>query len=128
MKSKYILILLVLIILVYLAKSFISVPIKSYTMWNPAGAAYFKYTEYTLGVFGGGYLSIEIDDEEILRYDYTEIYGRWKDDTTIKIVSNKPPIKKWLKKTDIVIELIQTSNYDDFVSDSLLVHLTKAAN
>ena len=96
-------------------------------MWNQDRTNYLKFTEYTLGVFGGGYLSIEINDEEILRYDYTEIYGRWKDDRTVKLVSNKPPSKKWLEKTAVAFELIQAATYDDFVSDSLLVHLTKMA-
>ncbi len=120
--------LLMVIVFFFLWKGAKPVPIKSYTIWNQDKAHYLKFTEYTLGVFGGGYLSIEINDEEILRYDYTEIYGRWKDHETVKLVSNKPPSKKWLERTAVNVELIQAASYDDFVSDSLLLHLTKAAH
>jgi hypothetical protein len=116
------------VILFFLIKGAIPVPIKSYTMWSPDSTAHFKYTEYTLGVFGGGYSSIEIGNEEILRYDYTEIYGRWIDNSTIKLISNRLPTKNWLKKTKIKFELIPATSYDDFINDSLLVHLTKVAN
>lgn len=133
MKTKYILILLFLILLSLSGFFFLWIgtkplPIKSHTMWNEGKSDYLKLTEYTLGVLGGGYLSIEINGKEILRYDDTEIYGRWKDKGTVKLVSNEPPIKKWLQKTNIAFELIQAVDYDDFVSDSLLVHLTKVAH
>ena len=128
MKTKYMLTLLVLVVLFFLWKGAKPVPIKSYTLWNQSKADYLTFTEYTLGVFGGGYLSIEINGKEILRYGYTEIYGRWKSNRTVKLVSNKPPSKKWLEKTDVNFELIQAATYDDFVNDSLLVHLTKLAH
>ena len=90
-------------------------PYAYYDFWNPDSSKYVTYKEYTLGVFGGGYSTIEFDGREILRYELQNVVaGNWIDNNTIRLLSNKPPTLKFLESTKIKFELFTTDNHNRF--------------
>lgn len=94
-------------------------------VWNPDSTASFEYKVYSVGP-PAGYKTIEIEDEEILRYgEMVVIYGGWYDNQTIKILSSDLPIKNNTNKTNLKVKVEKADSYDDYKRDSYLIHLSK---
>jgi hypothetical protein len=93
-------------------------------VWNPDSTAFFEYKSYSLGVTGG-YQTIEVTGEEILRYDFAVLYGGWSDSHTIEILSSDLPISSNTDKIDLKVLVEKAEEYDDYRRKPYLIHLSK---
>jgi len=94
-------------------------------VFNPDSTASFEYSVYSLGP-PSGYITIEIDGEEILRYDeLAVIYGGWADNQTIELLSSDLPIKKNTHKTEMKVLVEKADGYNDYRREPYLIHLSK---
>lgn len=83
--------------------------------WSPDSSASFKYKEYGIGITGV-YQTIEVNGQEVLRFDRGSVYGGWINNETIKIVSNNPPKSSNLEGTCLKIIVVQAESFSDFLN------------
>jgi len=82
-----------------------------YDFYNPDSSNSVRFNNYTLGVYGGGYSTIEIKGKEILRYQIRNVVaGRWVNIDSLILVSNEPPLIQKLADTNIKIKLFTEMN------------------
>ena len=98
------------------------VPIDTKEFWSPDSTRYFAVTEYSLGVFGGGYTLIALDkDEQFLKFsERAFIKAGWSNVNTIRLYAYEVPRKKSLRDRVLNIELILKSRDNSFI-DTLKV-------
>ena len=122
--KQIILILSIALLLLIISCTTKAVGFTRSVLASPDNQNEMAYRYYSLGVFGGGYFQIEINNIAYIKFSgQTVVHGRWKNNNEIILLTNTLPVEILKESNQFIFDIQLLSTIEDVKRDSLLIRL-----